>query len=192
MAKPLRIWIWNSNTIASHVWTDNTNDLGLNKITARLFSSLSGHATSTKMSSKLRANRALARFLLKKFIHEWYIYIHTIGRYWQFREAKPTRKRIIHFLPVPKILARAWFIQPFNEVHAKHSQRGDFHKTRCCQQRCNLFDRWRRDQAQVHPIPPAETPLTNAIPHVCLSLGCTLMYTRNVIKCYYNWTPPLD
>lgn len=34
--KPLRIWIWNSNTIASHVWTDNTNDLGLNKITARL------------------------------------------------------------------------------------------------------------------------------------------------------------
>lgn len=76
MAEPLRIWIWNSNTIASHIWTDNTNDLSLNKIsTTRLFSSLTGHATSTKMSSKLHANRALARFLLKKFIHEWYIYI---------------------------------------------------------------------------------------------------------------------
>lgn len=85
MAKPLRIWIWNSNTIASHIWTDNTNDLGLNKITTRLFSSLSGHATSTKMSSKLHANRALARFLLKKFIHEWYIYIllADIGSFWK-------------------------------------------------------------------------------------------------------------
>ena len=53
------------------VWAHNTNDLGLNKITTtRLFSSLTGHATGTKLSRKLHANRALARFLLKKFIHE--------------------------------------------------------------------------------------------------------------------------